>query len=321
MNFERIRSAMRTCPRLHLTVIRRSLRLSVVVSFALVWPGCAGPAGVSGPDAGQVEVAEPAEAADTLAPVGQPAPPGWEEIGSSAEGRPVHARTLGRGVRRVALIAGIHGDEREGLSHVAELIRLLGSSGARVRLIEDVNPDGTARRRRSTSSGVDPNRNWPARNFAASKTCGPRPLSEPEVAAVHADLVRFEPELVIVLHSDPRGPYVNFDGPARELAERFAREAGEPWRVVPDMGYPTPGSFGSWMGVDRRVPTLTIELRRGDPANGNGPALARAISAVVEAFAGGRPGAGGAPHPGPRRLRRARAAPRRDPAPRVSSAR
>ena len=212
----------------------------------------------------------------------------------------MRARALGRGVRRVALIVGIHGDEHEGQLHVDDLVRLLGSIDVRIRLIEDVNPDGTAHRTRSTSSGVDPNRNWPARNFAASKTCGPRPLSEPEVAAVHADLVRFVPELVIVLHSDPRGPYVNFDGPARELAERFAREAGEPWRVVPDMGYPTPGSFGSWMGVDRRVPTLTIELRRGDPTKGNGPALARAIPAVVEAFAGGRPGAGCAPHAGPR---------------------
>jgi len=215
---------------------------------------------------------------------------GWEVIGTSAEGRPVRARSLGHGVRRVALIAGIHGDEIEGLRHVDEFVAICAEIDARVRLIEDVSPDGTARGTRHTASGVDPNRNWPAKNFTAAPTRGPRPLSEPEVAAAHADLGRFEPELVIVLHSTKRGPFVNFDGPARELAEIFARAAGAPWKVVADMGYATPGSFGSWMGVDRGVPTLTVELQRGAPESASGPALARAIPAVIEAFLGGAAG-------------------------------
>jgi hypothetical protein len=80
---------------------------------------------------------------------------------------------------------------------------------------------------------------------------------------------------------------VNFDGPARELADVFAGAAGAPWDVVADMGYATPGSFGSWMGIDRGVPTLTVELQRGAPASDSGPALTRAIPAVIEAFVRG----------------------------------
>lgn len=206
---------------------------------------------------------------------------GWETLGESLGGRPVRARSLGRGGTRLAVIAGIHGDEQEGLRHLDELVAWLADAPADVRLYEDVNPDGTAAGTRTTSRGVDPNRNWPARNFSPDPGRGPAPLSEPGVAAVHADLVDFDPELVVVLHSTRRGPFVNFDGPAAAYAERFADAAGEGWSVVPDMGYPTPGSFGSWMGVDRQVPTLTVELLRGMPAAESGPALRRGLEALL----------------------------------------
>ncbi len=216
----------------------------------------------------------------------------WAVIGTSAEGRPVRALETGSkraDAPRVALITGIHGDEPEGLPHVAALLDALADAPARVRVLEDISPDGTARGTRHTASGVDPNRNWPARNFTPAADRGPRPLSEPEVAAAHADLVRFDPELVIVLHSSRRGPFVNYDGPAAGYAEVFAEAAGAPWHVVPDMGYATPGSFGSWMGKDRNVPTLTVELRRGAPPEECGPPLLRAIPATIAAFVAGGP--------------------------------
>ena len=251
---------------------RRALARICLASAAMIVSACA-TGGLSG-----------------TVPVEPVVEPRWEVIGTSAEGRPVRACTLGRGGRRVALIAGIHGDETEGLRHLDELVALCAEAAVMVRLFEDISPDGTARGTRHTMSGVDPNRNWPAKNFSPAPTRGPRPLSEPEVAAAHADLERFAPELVIVLHSTKRGPFVNFDGPARGLADVFARAAGPPWKVVADMGYATPGSFGSWMGVDRGVPTLTVELQRGAPESDSGPALARAVPAVIEAFVGGAAG-------------------------------
>ncbi len=212
--------------------------------------------------------------------------PAWETLGSSRDGRPVRALTLQRrqgsaASTRVALIAGIHGDEREGGRHLAELLDLLTTCDGTIRVYEDVNPDGTGRHARTTSKGVDPNRNWPAENFLPSRQRGPAPLSEPGVAAVHADLVQFDPELVIVLHSTSRGPFVNFDGPAVDYAWMFANAAGTPWTVQPSMGYPTPGSFGSWMGVDKGVPTLTIEFQRDCLEAESRPALLAGVQAVL----------------------------------------
>jgi len=210
-----------------------------------------------------------------------PDPGGGRTLGLSREGRPVRAAALGQGGPRVAVIAAIHGDEPEGLRHVPSLVDLLARAPATVALYEDANPDGTAASRRRTAGGVDPNRNWPAANFSPAPSRGPRPLSEPAVAHVHRDLVRFDPELVVVLHSARSGPFVNFDGPAEGHARRFARAAGAPWGVRPSMGYPTPGSLGSWMGVDRGVPILTVEFRRGAPPSETGPPLLRGLRALL----------------------------------------
>ena len=146
-------------------------------------------------------------------------------------------------------------------------------------MIEDVNPDGSAVNRRTTNAGVDPNRNWPSDNFIPHERHGDAALSEPGVAATHAALSEFDPDLVVVLHSTDRGPFVNFDGPAEAHAQLFAGAAG--WRVVPSMGYPTPGSLGSYMGVDRGIPILTIEFDRGSDPASSGPALSRGIEAIL----------------------------------------
>jgi len=206
----------------------------------------------------------------------------WRVIGKSREGRPVRRMDIGTGGPRVALIAGIHGNEREGGRHLEELLAVIAQQPANVRVYEDANPDGTAANRRTTSTGVDPNRNWPAFNFKADPRRGPSPLSEPAIAALHADLVTFDPQLVIVLHSiSSGGPFVNYDGPAEGFAERFAQAAGEPWRVKASMGYATPGSLGTWMGIDREVPILTIEFKRGSPPEVTGPPLLRGLEAVL----------------------------------------
>jgi murein peptide amidase A len=54
---------------------------------------------------------------------------------------------------------------------------------------------------------------------------------------------------------------VNHDGPAEAWAQAVAGACGWPARA--DIGYPTPGSLGSWLGRDRRWPILTLELPPG----------------------------------------------------------
>lgn len=237
--------------------------LAAALTAAVLLPACR----VTAPTAGAIAAAQA---------------PRWETIGWSREGRPVRAASIGRGGPRVALIAGIHGDEQEGLRHLDEIFALARDVPHRARLIADANPDGTAARTRTTAAGVDPNRNWPADNFQAGRRHGERPLSEPAVAAVHRDLVAFEPALVIVLHAARGGPFVNFDGPARDLAAAFCDAAGSPWRVQPSMGYSTPGSLGNWAGVDRGIPTLTIEFARGAPPEETLPPLLAGLAAVLD---------------------------------------
>ncbi len=200
---------------------------------------------------------------------------GAEILGRSADGAAIVASTHGSGPRRVLWIGGIHGDEREGGDRLAAILQGLAEpiarGGTTLRLVHDANPDGTAAKRRTNARGVDLNRNWPSSNFRAAPGFGGSPLSEPETAALHAEFLRFDPAFVVVFHSTPDGPFVNFDGPGEDLARRFAgaaRAVDPRWRVVGDMGYPTPGSLGTFVGVDRRIPILTIEFRRGqDPAS------------------------------------------------------
>jgi murein peptide amidase A len=218
----------------------------------------------------------------------------------SVDSRPIICTTLGRGPQRIYLIAAIHGNEPEGARILQELVDELASSqlprSCTLRIVHDMNPDGRLDASRYNSRGVDLNRNWPAANFRPSRRTGPAPLSEPEARAVHADLNAFAPDVVIVFHSISSGPFVNFDGPAGDLAEAFAIAAtdaaqrhGEPsWRVVPTMGYPTPGSLGSWIGVDLQIPILTIEFRRGQDPDSTLRAAAAGMRAVVQQAAGGQ---------------------------------
>ncbi len=88
---------------------------------------------------------------------------------------------------------------------------------------------------------------------------GAAPLSEPETACFAALVDRIQPRAVVTVHA----PFacINHDGPAAAWAAAVAAACG--WPAQADIGYPTPGSLGSWLGVERGVPVLTIELPPG----------------------------------------------------------
>lgn len=193
--------------------------------------------------------------------------PDWRSIGTSHGGRPLRVSRLGRGPRRVLWIGGIHGDEREGRVATDQLPRaLLQEPGAlelvTLTIVEDVNPDGTAQGTRGNARGVDLNRNYPAPNFRPSRFFGARPLDQPEARALHDLILDERPHLVLVAHAWRGDHFVNFDGPAEQLAQRFSRLSG--YRVQPsDDIAPTPGSLGSWVGGTLGIPILTLEYPRG----------------------------------------------------------
>jgi protein MpaA len=69
-----------------------------------------------------------------------------------------------------------------------------------------------------------------------------------------------KPSRIVSIHSGLRCN--NFDGPGEALAALLAKHNGYP--VVGAVGYPTPGSFGSWAGGDLRLPVVTLELPRSN---------------------------------------------------------
>ncbi|MBL8729330.1 MAG: DUF2817 domain-containing protein [Planctomycetes bacterium] len=214
--------------------------------------------------------------------------PSWRPIGASRDGRPVRMSRLGRGPRRVLWIGGIHGDEREGAVATAQLpLALLREPGAldlvTLTIVEDVNPDGTAQGTRGNARGVDLNRNYPAPNFRPSRFFGSRPLDQPESKALHDLILDERPHLVLVAHSWRGDHFVNFDGPAEALAQRFSRLSG--YRVQPSDGIAaTPGSLGSWVGGTLGIPILTLEYQRGhDPWSAWFETRAAILSVVMSA--------------------------------------
>ena len=266
----------------------RTSNLCLCTLIAATLGGCAAQSSKHSP-AARAQDPLPHNAATTPPPL-PAAARSWERIGTSTQGRPIEAATIGADMAtapRVLLIGGIHGDEPEGgrtINAIEAYLRVLRPH-ATVRIVRDVNPDGTASRSRHSATDIDLNRNWPAKNFRPGSSRGAAPLSEPESRALHDELERFDPDLVLVVHSSPRGPFVNFDGPAAELATTFASAAAatDPrWRVVPDMGYATPGSLGSYVGIDRGVPILTLEFDRGHEADAAWIAMRDGVRAVIE---------------------------------------
>ena len=182
----------------------------------------------------------------------------------SVEGRELCYWVLGDGPETVLLLGGIHGDERSSTEAAYDLLAVAVADPALLRgiklvLAPEVNPDGNAARTRRNSRDVDLNRNFPSRNWRAGSGAhgpGPRPASEPETRFVLALLRMYAPTRVIATHA--AAACVNWDGPAEALARRMSRECDLP--VEATIGYPTPGSLGSYLGVDLGVPTITFEL-------------------------------------------------------------
>jgi len=190
-------------------------------------------------------------------------------IGFSAEGRPIRAHVFGRSGPAVIILGSIHGSEPAGAMLCDELVgqlRRAMPADRRVVVVPEANPDGLALRRRANARGVDLNRNFPAANFRPTAGGGPEPLSEPESRALYYLILAERPALVVTIHQPLA--VVDYDGPAEELSHRLAAASGLPARRLG----PRPGSLGSWVGEDLRIPIITLELPRSAQRAG-GPAM------------------------------------------------
>ncbi|MCD6304180.1 MAG: DUF2817 domain-containing protein [Planctomycetes bacterium] len=180
-------------------------------------------------------------------------------VGRSVQGRAIRCSVIGTGGETTLILGGIHGDEHAAVPLCRRLAAYLGSypfllDGRRVVIVPAANPDGLAANRRTNAHGVDLNRNFDASNHRARGSGGPRAMSEPESRFIAMLIERYRPSRIVTIHQPLA--CVDYDGPARALAEAMSRASGLPVRKLGAR----PGSLGSYAGVDRRIPIVTLEL-------------------------------------------------------------
>jgi protein MpaA len=167
------------------------------------------------------------------------------------------------------MIGGTHGDEIEGVVLAKALRNWLLTNHQDITrpwiLIPNINPDGVAKNQRTNANGVDLNRNYPDTRWSAQ--CddpiyypGKAPLSEPEVKAVVTLIERVQPHLMIHFHSHE--PCIVCTGETGLCAAQTLAQASG-YEVVPDIGYPSPGSLGEYGWLDLGIAVICIEAQRG----------------------------------------------------------
>ena len=195
---------------------------------------------------------------------------------------------------RLLVFAGIHGEEGETTTALSKALRHLTEPSPHCAVVLAANPDGLIRGTRGNARGVDLNRNFPtsdwqkdpvlhrytldaARDVALSP--GDSPGSEPETQALILLIRELGPEAVVALHA----PLACVDDPNNsDLGRWIAERSGLP--LVPDVGYPTPGAFGTW-GAEQRLPVVTYEfglITPDDAAREHVPVLVELLTRPIQ---------------------------------------
>ena len=167
------------------------------------------------------------------------------------------------------MFAAIHGEEPETTYALSRALRQLAEPLQHCAVVLAANPDGLLRGTRGNARGVDLNRNFPSRDWQPNAVThrstmedpsdvllspGESAGSEPETRALMALIKDLRPKAVVALHA----PLACIDDAnASPLGQQLAKRTGMP--LVRDVGYPTPGSFGSW-GGDQGLPVVTYEF-------------------------------------------------------------
>jgi protein MpaA len=191
-------------------------------------------------------------------------------LGKTAIGLPIPAYRWEKGGPEVLVLGGVHGDETEGVvcAHgiLSELMSVPGGFPFKLNLtlVPAFNLDGVLSKSRVNGNGVDLNRNlpsndWTPQAFNERYPPGPHAGSEPENQALLGYLTARKPKFILSLHSWK--PMLNVNGDCD--AEAQAIQALTGYVIEPSIGYPTPGSLGTYAGIERGMPTLTYEIERG----------------------------------------------------------
>lgn len=167
-------------------------------------------------------------------------------------------KLIGNKDSRILVIGCFHGDEPQGKYLIEEYIEQ--KNNTKLLFIPCLNEYGYKNRTRVNENGVDLNRNFPTKNWVLTDKNefygGASPACEIQTKFVMEVIEEIKPKLILTIHAPFK--VVNYDGNAREIAEKISKLTGYP--VASSIGYPTPGSFGTWAGIERQIPTITLEL-------------------------------------------------------------
>jgi len=163
--------------------------------------------------------------------------------------------------KTILIIGVFHGEEPQGEYLINRFLKTdLSNIKNKLYIIPCLNPDGKNKNQRQNSNGVDLNRNFPTKNWKLTDKKeyfgGNTPASEIETGFMIDVIEKYHFDAILSIHAPFK--VVNYDGPAKELAEKISAITGYP--VQGDIGYPTPGSFGNYAGVERNIPVITLEL-------------------------------------------------------------
>ena len=195
---------------------------------------------------------------------------------SSVKGTPILAREFpplkGREpIGRILVIGGTHGDELTSVSVTMRWINQLRKNHTGLfhwHMAPIINPDAVFKKpaTRTNHNGVDLNRNMPSTDWNENalkywreksnkdkrKYPGPKAASEPETQWLIDEINSFKPDAIISVHA----PYgvVDFDS---LLLSSAPKKLG---KLYLNMLGTYPGSLGSYAGINRNIPVITLEL-------------------------------------------------------------
>ena len=184
--------------------------------------------------------------------------------GQTVEGEEIKAyKSDVKASKHVYLIAGVHGDEVEGIYVLSKFFEWLKKDfefEIPMIVIPIVNMDGLRHSTRTNGHDVDLNRNLHTKDwkieFTQKKYCpGPKPESEPENQFLVKLLKKYPPSIIFSFHSWK--PMINYNGDCKEVAEFL--ESYTKYPAQDDIGYPTPGSLGTYAVEQFNAPVITFE--------------------------------------------------------------